>query len=139
MRFLPLFLFVFIFACNKDNEETSIKDQLTDRTWTKFEELTAPAGTTNFTKLSDLCQDDNPWTFKTDNSYLFTEGVVLCEPDDPALDINGTYLLDESSMTIQLDPDFDDTVWNIITIKEDTLLLEGILSQSFVNRILLMR
>lgn len=82
-----------LFSCKKDDELTKENVAGTYRQTGETENGVNTWNTPNY----DVCEMDNTFQFKTDNSYVYTDAGAMCSP---AVNYSGTWSLDGKTMTV---------------------------------------
>jgi hypothetical protein len=106
---LALTLLVLGMACSKDDKNVPLpvtRAQLLARSWKQTDLLAAlPGGTPTsvFNTVLTACQRDNIWTFKSDGTYIVSEGASKCNAGDPDTATSGTWQLIENDTKIIID------------------------------------
>jgi len=96
-------------SCSKNDKNTPLpvtRAQLLARSWKQTDLLAAiPGGTPTsvFNSVLAACQRDNIWTFKSDGTYVVTEGASKCNAGDPDTATSGTWQLIENDTKIIID------------------------------------
>lgn len=96
-------------SCDKDDDviQTPVtRAQLLARSWKQTDLLASVPGgspTSVFLTVMEACQRDNIWTFKSDGTYIVTEGATKCNAADPDTATTGTWVLTDSDTKITID------------------------------------
>ena len=95
-------------SCDDDEDVVQIpvtRAQLLARSWKQTDLLAVgPNGPVSvFLTVMEACQRDNIWTFKSDGTYIVTEGATKCDPADPDTTTSGTWQLIETDTKIIID------------------------------------
>jgi len=96
-------------SCDKDDDvvQTPVtRAQLLARSWKQTDLLASTPGgspVSVFLTVMEACQRDNIWTFKSDGTYIVTEGATKCDPTDPDTTTTGTWQLIETDTKIIID------------------------------------
>lgn len=120
---------LFIISCKKDSPHKSSIDLLTQRSWkiVADEERVGNTGswTDNFSSYT-ACEKDDETVFKTNSTYEINEGLTKCNANDPQVYQTGTWSLNSTGGTI----DLDGVPATIDQLDDNTLILS---SSSVIN------
>lgn len=115
-----LFLMVSIVSCQKDKgDETPepTRKELLSHAWKVVDVRQGSetgASVINLPVPQVACLKDNTLTLKADNSFIFDEGTISC---DPPMEAEGTWVLQENDSQIKLSsPGEDDIIIDIVGV-----------------------
>jgi hypothetical protein len=80
-----LFIFTLLTSCQKEKDPQSRTGLLTGKAWkfVKIESKTNNGPWFDEVQLMSACEKDNEVLFKTNLSYVISEGATKCDPFDP--------------------------------------------------------
>ena len=105
LKFLQIILFSFLLSCSKDPDIESKTSLLTGKAW-KF--VKAESRVNNGIWLDEAqfwptCKKDDEILFKTNNSYVLSNGATKCNSSDPEILDEATWNFLETETKIDMD------------------------------------
>ena len=105
VRFLQIIFLSFLLSCSKDPESDPKTALLTAKAW-KF--VKAESRVNNGIWLDEApfwptCKQDDEILFKTNNSYVLSNGATKCSPSDPEILDEATWKFLETETKIDMD------------------------------------
>lgn len=115
---------VFASACKKDDDK-SRTDLLTQPECWSITKIEVYDATTDrwFPDQIDDCDKDDCYKFNTDGTYVFNEGLVKCNPDDPET-YTGDWSLSADETELTYGVGGINLTQSIVELTEGTLVLE---------------
>ena len=123
LAFVPAFLVsvtIFQSSCSKDEEKKLTKTDMISRVWMQIDLIASGAGMTQsiFDQEVPPEHQDDLFEFKTNGTFVVTEGATRENPADPDIVATGTWQLIDGETKIVIDPDTEDA--ETLTIEELT-------------------
>ena len=124
LRFLIILFITTVFYGCKKNDEMLTNFQLLAGTTSegKSWEVVAQSINGNSVNIANCAQDDTT-TFFLSLEYLFSEGILKCDPDDPQ-NISGGWVFDESETHLLISTGSDIEEYEIISLTAEELTLK---------------
>lgn len=109
-KLLPLFMFLAVVSCKKDDEQTTAELLTHSDGWilvaaTVSPPIVDPTTGISFTDIyatMDDCEKDDIVFLKSDGTYIQDEGAAKCDPSEPQT-TTGTWSLDADGKTLTID------------------------------------
>jgi hypothetical protein len=126
LTFLSLILLA-LFSCEDD--EKSKTELLTGKTWKMTGYTVDPAYNYFGTLISDIfaqwdaCDKDDIYSFKTDKTYTFEEGLTKCDPEDDQVYETGTWTFNADETVLVLTTEGETYNMTIVELSSGTLIL----------------
>lgn len=98
-------ILIFSIGCSKDDKEPT-PAELLSKAWIQTDLLVTISGASEsvFNSEYEACDQDNVYTFKSDGTFIVTEGSSKCDPADLDQVTSGTWTLLENGKKITIDP-----------------------------------
>ena len=105
LRLLQLILLSLFLSCNKEPDSESKTALLTSKAW-KFVKAESKVNNgiwVDEAQFWSTCKKDDEILFKTDHSYVLSNGATKCSPSDPQILDEATWKFLESETKIDMD------------------------------------
>jgi len=122
-RILPIAIVFLLFSCQKAEDEESKTSILTEKAWkfVKVESKTNNGAWLDEAQFWAACKKDDEILFKSNNSYVHSNGAIKCSPSDPdVFDVATWKFLDNETRF-----DMDGAVTNIEKLDHQQFILSA--------------
>lgn len=127
-----LALLLFVCACNKKSTTTTTpttktkKDYLTQSAW-KYSAVKVQVNGGSWIDalaLAQQCEKDNIFTYKTDMTFMETEGATKCSVGDPDIASSGTWAFASNDTKLNVTIFGSTDNYDIMTLDASTLKIK---------------
>jgi hypothetical protein len=126
--FLVIFSLILLFSCEENEEPAIDADNLLIGTWTDAI-YNSEEQTTSFNRVADLPSEKYAVSFKSDQNFTERTSGWCGTPPLTYFDIEGSFTLQESSITINVESYPSVYYWRIIKLTENELVIKREVSE----------
>ena len=104
-KIFSLAIITLLISCQKEKDSDSKTSILTEKAWkfVKIESKTNNGAWTDEVQFQPACVKDNEMLFKTNLSYVLSEGATKCDPFDPDIMDEARWSFLENETKIDID------------------------------------